>query len=145
MGEIVNDNQVNNNSDNNDLTRNQSDRPLPPLPRTADGSLNRLDESPDDSDIEEDDESDVECNNDDDDDESVTNEDTSKLLNGTSSNGNPECELSFDADATLPPSPSKSSNPSLTEQTTANSSYELSPTNERFLHCHLIFDYYFWS
>lgn len=142
---------VNNNSENGDGIR--SERPLPPLP---DDSLDRLDESPDDSDIEDiDDDSDVDISDepdDDDDDEDVdddqaTTEQSTKLLNGTSSNGSNECEDSFNPDATLPPSPTKTSNTSFAEFNNSNSSLETpsSPENDRFYIQIKIFSYFIRS
>lgn len=121
----------NNNAENGDEMRNV-ERPLPPLP--TNDSRDRIDESPDDSDIEDDidDDSDTGSSDeleDDDDDEQTTNECT-KLLNGTSSNGTNEYDDSFNADATLPPSPTKTSNTSVTELI---DSHEVpsSPENDR--------------
>lgn len=110
------------------------ERPLPPLPQIA-----CLVESPDDdSDVEEDidDISDNDSSDEDLDDE-LLNDQTTKLPNGTKSNGSNECEDSFNADATLPPSPTKD-NTSLTEFesiiSNSSSSHEMpsSPENERF-------------
>lgn len=118
---------------NNNSEDSNTERPLPPLP-SNDGSLDPLDESPDDSsDIDENDSD--ECSSDEADDDQITNEPSTKLLNGTSSNGSNEYDDNFDPDATLPPSPSKTTNTSLTEFTSANSSsHEMpsSPENERF-------------
>lgn len=72
---------VNNNSENSN-----AERPLPPLPRSNDGSLDPLDESPDDSsDIEQDDDDDIDDVSDELSDE-LDDEQSTKLLNGTSSN-----------------------------------------------------------
>lgn len=120
----------NNNAENGDEIRNV-ERPLPPLP--LNDSRDRIDESPDDSEIEDDIEDDSDTGSsdelEDDDDEQTTNECT-KLLNGTSSNGTNEYEDSFNADATLPPSPTKTSNTSITELI---DSHEVpsSPENDR--------------
>lgn len=106
------------------------------MPR-PDGSQDRIDESPDDSEIEEDDvESDVDESSDEREvDDDLINEQSTKLLNGISSNGTNECEDSFNADATLPPSPTKTSNASYTEISNSTSSHEIpsSPENDRFL------------
>lgn len=126
---------VNNNSENGNGIRN-AERPLPPLPRPNDDPQDRIDESPDESEIEEDDDSDVlESSDDREDNEDLTNEQSMKLLNGTSTNGTNEFEENFNADATLPPSPTKTSTTSLTEISNSHSSHELpsSPENERFL------------
>lgn len=101
--------EARNNSENIQRSRNalEQERPLPPLPRN-DISLEKVDES-DDDDSEEDvdevysDEEDIS------DDEDVVNS-MPKLLNGN--NSNPENDAGFDADSTLPPSPSKTSNTS---------------------------------
>lgn len=121
---------MNNNTENSSST----ERPLPPLP-SNDGPLDPLDESPNDSSDIDDDDSD-ECSDEpNDDDDQITNEPSTKLLNGTSSNGSNEYDNNFDADATLPPSPTKTTNTSQTELISANSSsHEMpsSPENERF-------------
>lgn len=125
---------------NNNSEDSNTERPLPPLP-SNDGPLDPLDESPDDSsDIDENDSD--ECSSDEADDDQITNEPSTKLLNGTSSNGSNEYDDNFDPDATLPPSPSKTTITSLTEFTSANSSsHEMpsSPENERFNTLHIFY------
>lgn len=138
--------EARNNSANLEHSRNaeQDDRPLPPLP-AREGSLERVDESLDDSDIDEEDDDDDEF------DEIYSDEEDSDVekpprkqnnLNEDASepmlvNGNHENEESFDANATLPPSPSKSTNTTSggTEpNSVSNSSYEsaLFPDSERY-------------
>lgn len=106
---------------------------MPPLPQTNDGSLDPVEETTVDSDTDDmENESDIDYSESED--EIGNEEPTTKLLNGTStSNGNEEC--SFDADATLPPSPTKTPHTSLIEFI-SNSSHEMpsSPENERFAH-----------
>lgn len=147
--------EARNNSENLERTRNanQDERPLPPLPISRDGSLERVDESLDDSEIDD-------ANDDDDDEEEIdeiysdedndkvcdeiepidscsntTNKSTS-LVNGNSNNSH-DIEFSFDADATLPPSPAKSTHTfsgSTEPNSVSNSSHESqpSPDNGRY-------------
>lgn len=145
--------EARNNSENLERTRNanQDERPLPPLPISRDGSLERVDESLDDSEIDEDGDDDDEeideiysdeendkvcdeiepidgCSN-------TTNRSTS-LLNGNS-NSSHDIEASFDADGTLPPSPAKSTNTfsgSTEPNSVSNSSHDSqpSPDNGRY-------------
>lgn len=49
-----------------------------------------------------------------------------KLLNGNS-NGSKECDENFDADAILPPSPSKSSNTFIEPNSASNTSHDVAP------------------
>lgn len=127
------------------LQNSNVERPLPPLPG-SDGSLDRLDESPDESDDDLDNEdSDISVeSSDDENNDQLTTEPSTRCLNGTSSNGNNECDNSFDPDATLPPSPSKTSNASLAELISPNSSHDVpsSPENDRFITQELLFDHF---
>lgn len=152
--------EARNNSENLERTRNanQDERPLPPLPISRDGSLERVDEShgdieiddddDDDHDEDDDDEEEIEENYSDEENDKVcddiepmdgcsntTNRSTS-LLNGNS-NSSHDIEASFDADGTLPPSPAKSANTfsgSTEPNSVSNSSHESqpSPDNERY-------------
>lgn len=151
--------EARNNSENLERTRNanQDERPLPPLPISRDDSLERVDEShdveiddddDDDHDEDDDDEEEIEENYSDEENDKVcndiepmdgcsntTNRSTS-LLNGNS-NSSHDIEASFDADATLPPSPAKSANTfsgSTEPNSVSNSSHESqpSPDNERY-------------
>lgn len=107
--------EARNNSENIERSRNalDQDRPLPPLP-PKDGSLEKVDESEDDdSDNDDDDEDDIDEvytdeDVDSDNDDDRVNEKQKNLHNGSSR----ENDASFDADGTLPPSPSKTSNTS---------------------------------
>lgn len=108
--------EARNNSENIERNRNAAndERPLPPLPQ-KDDPLGRVDETPNDSDSEDeemDDEEEIDEIGTDEEseelDESNDNDsnNTYKLVNGSSK----DYDESFDADATLPPSPSKSAN-----------------------------------
>lgn len=116
--------EARNNSENLERTRNatisgDTERPLPPLP-PKDGSLDKVNES--DSNDEDDDEEEIDENysdedyeddleeegRDDEDDNKVKSSPSEKLFNGNDDGSS--MEGSFDADGTLPPSPSKSSN-----------------------------------
>lgn len=113
------DREARNNSENLERSRNVigHERPLPPLPR-RDGSLEKVDESENGSDTDEDidevdsDDDDISDVVDDDDDDENTPIDLkkSRLSNGNSVGR--ENDEGFNADSTLPPSPSKTSNTS---------------------------------
>lgn len=144
--------EARNNSENLERTRNanQDERPLPPLPISRDGSLERVDESLDDSEMDDNDDDEEEIDeiySDEENDKvcddiepidgcsNTTNRSTS-LVNGNS-NSSHEIEASFNADGTLPPSPSKSTNTfsgSTEPNSASNSSHESqpSPDNDRY-------------
>lgn len=144
--------EARNNSENLERTRNanQDERPLPPLPISRDSSLERVDESLDDSEMDENDDDEEQIDeiySDEENDKvcddigpidgcsNTTNRSTS-LVNGNS-NSSHEIEASFNADATLPPSPAKSTNTfsgSTEPNSASNSSHESqpSPDNERY-------------
>lgn len=144
--------EARNNSENLERTRNanQDERPLPALPLSRDGSLERVDESLDDSDMDDNDDDEEEIDeiySDEENDKvcddiepidgcsNTTNRSTS-LVNGNS-NSSHEIEASFNADATLPPSPAKSTNTfsgSTEPNSASNSSHDSqpSPDNERY-------------
>lgn len=102
--------EARNNSENIQRSRNalEQERPLPPLPR-KDSSLEKVNESEDDSEGGVDEVySDEDVMSDEEEDQAANS--MPKLLNGNNSNG--ENDGGFDADSTLPPSPSKTSNTS---------------------------------
>lgn len=125
--------EARNNSENINRSLGNNDRPLPPLPPKEDGSLERLDEtlsddSDDDVDVDLDDEEEIDeiysDEESDDLDENNDNNSKHKLVNGSK-----DYDEGFDADATLPPSPSKSSN-TYSENTDATSGIHSNSSQE---------------
>lgn len=129
-------------SDKNDINIDHEERPLPPLP-SREHSLGPVDEAngSDSADMVDEDSSDdmISDNDDSDIDNTSTNQNNVNTDANESSmlvNGNHESDECFDANATLPPSPSKSANTysgGTEPNSVSNSSFEsaLYPDSER--------------